>query len=306
METEEYLNFVASDVPLSGSNLIEASAGTGKTYSIAILVLRLILEQKLSIKKILMVTFTKAAVAELEERIRLFVRIAYKIADKEEIEDPTIKLLVDRAIVQWGEEEVIELLKEAKLLLDETSVMTIHSFCQKTLNEFAFETNQLFGAETLQDTSSLIQDEVNRFWRERVTTLNPMLLKFLKEEKFKKEGDRLSRKVLVKFIETQLNGQRYIDYDSQKTYSLSEHELENVLNRLLDIEEEKKIFLENLYKEISHSAIELTERCNSNSFAKKNVLPFVQQPDAFLNCLKEKSSAAYILKIFPDWLHKIA
>jgi len=306
METGDYLDFVASDVPLSGSNLIEASAGTGKTYSIAILVLRLILEQKLSIKKILMVTFTKAAVAELEERIRLFVRTAYKSANKEEIEDPIIKLLVSRAIVQWGDEEVIELLKEAKLLLDETSVMTIHSFCQKTLNEFAFETNQLFGAETLQDTSSLIHDEVNRFWRERITTLNPILLKFLKEERFKKEGDKLSRKILVRFIETHLNGQRYINYDPHQSYSLSEIELEDVLSKLLAIEEQKRLYLENLYKDITDSVIELTERCNSNSFAKKNVLPFVQKPDTFLNCLKEKAGAAYILKVFPDWLDKLA
>jgi superfamily I DNA/RNA helicase len=46
-------------VPLRGSNLIEASAGTGKTYSIAILVLRLVLEKKVPIQEILMVTFHK-------------------------------------------------------------------------------------------------------------------------------------------------------------------------------------------------------------------------------------------------------
>ena len=67
-------------VPLKGSNLIEASAGTGKTYSVAILVLRLILEQELPVQQILMVTFTNAAVAELEVRIRLFLRKAYSFA----------------------------------------------------------------------------------------------------------------------------------------------------------------------------------------------------------------------------------
>lgn len=307
MEKEDYLNFVASDVPLSGSNLIEASAGTGKTYSIAILVLRLILEQKLSIKKILMVTFTKAAVAELEERIRLFVRTAYKSAHQEEVEDPTIKLLVDRAVAQWGQEEVIELLKEAKLLLDETSVMTIHSFCQKTLNEFAFETNQLFGAETLQDTSSLIEDEVNRFWREKITTMNPTLLKFLKGERFKKEGDKLSRKVLVRFIETHLNGQRYINFDPKISYAFPESESKAVFAELLTIEEQKSIFLEGLYQEVIDSINELIERCNSNSYAKKNVLPLIHQPEAFLDYLKDKAeAAAYIIKVFPDWLDKIA
>jgi exodeoxyribonuclease V beta subunit len=72
--------FSATDVPLEKRNLIEASAGTGKTYSVAILVLRLIIEKNISVKEILMVTFTKAAVAELEERIRLFVKIALKCA----------------------------------------------------------------------------------------------------------------------------------------------------------------------------------------------------------------------------------
>lgn len=83
-------NFNASTVPLKGSNLIEASAGTGKTYSIAIMVLRLVLEEKISIKEILMVTFTKAAVAELEERIRLFIRQAYKASQGTSISDVTI------------------------------------------------------------------------------------------------------------------------------------------------------------------------------------------------------------------------
>ena len=64
-------------VELQGSKLIEASAGTGKTYSIAILGLRLIIEKKIPIEKILMVTFTNTAVAELESRVRKFVRLAY-------------------------------------------------------------------------------------------------------------------------------------------------------------------------------------------------------------------------------------
>ena len=68
--------FDSKEVELAGTNLIEASAGTGKTYSIAIMVLRLVLEVKLPIKEILMVTFTKAAVAELEERVRAFIRNA--------------------------------------------------------------------------------------------------------------------------------------------------------------------------------------------------------------------------------------
>ena len=105
MAKEVRKDFNALIVPLSGSNLIEASAGTGKTYSIAILVLRLILEKELSIREILMVTFTKAAIAELEERIRKFVRAAYRKSCDEEIDDETISKLVDDSIKRIGEDE---------------------------------------------------------------------------------------------------------------------------------------------------------------------------------------------------------
>src|SRR5690606_11910975 len=149
--TNTLTDFNASTVPLASSNLIEASAGTGKTYSIAILVLRLLLEKQVAIKEILMVTFTKAAVAELEERIRLFVRNAYQAVNGKEIADGTIQHLVERSIEELGRERVEEILNDAIVFLDETSVMTIHSFCQQTLTEFAFETNQLFGMEIVND-----------------------------------------------------------------------------------------------------------------------------------------------------------
>lgn len=128
-ETRHLHHFDVQSVPLQGRNLIEASAGTGKTYSIAILALRLILENKVSINKILMVTFTKAAVAELEERIRLFVRNAYKIANGDStIQDPTLTTILSRAIDKNGRKETLELLKEAKLLLDRPS-FAILNFC---------------------------------------------------------------------------------------------------------------------------------------------------------------------------------
>ncbi|HLR38208.1 MAG TPA: UvrD-helicase domain-containing protein, partial [Chitinophagaceae bacterium] len=81
LEIEKYITFDALTVPLEDSNLIEASAGTGKTYSIAILALRLLLEKSVAVDEILMVTFTNAAVAELEERIWKFVRLASKYVD---------------------------------------------------------------------------------------------------------------------------------------------------------------------------------------------------------------------------------
>jgi len=107
METEKKFN--AFEVELTGRNLIEASAGTGKTYSIALLVLRLITEKEIPLTKILMVTFTKAAVAELEARIRKFVRLAARYASGKAIDEDPIRRIIDGVT----KEEALRKLKEA-------------------------------------------------------------------------------------------------------------------------------------------------------------------------------------------------
>jgi exodeoxyribonuclease V beta subunit len=172
-------NFNAQKVILEGSNLIEASAGTGKTYSIALLTLRLIIEKDISIEKILMVTFTKAAVAELEIRVRSFVRMALKVTRDQIISDDTITNLVIEQIKNQGKETVSKKLETAQLFLDETSVLTIHSFCQRSLSEYSFETGQIFGAETItpDEYNQLVEDAFNEYWRIHITT---MRLDFLK------------------------------------------------------------------------------------------------------------------------------
>ena len=62
--------FDAATLPLNGLRLIEASAGTGKTFSLAGLYLRVIVEERASVREILVMTFTRAATQELRERIR--------------------------------------------------------------------------------------------------------------------------------------------------------------------------------------------------------------------------------------------
>jgi exodeoxyribonuclease V beta subunit len=158
MSSKTHDSFDALRVALEGSNLIEASAGTGKTYSIAVLVLRLIVEKGISIREILMVTFTNAAVAELEERVRLFVRTALRAAEDLPVKDSNIAGLVEAASLAHGKETVLQRLQDAVLFLDEASIMTIHSFCQNVLNEFAFETQQLFGMELQANADVLIEE----------------------------------------------------------------------------------------------------------------------------------------------------
>jgi exodeoxyribonuclease V beta subunit len=109
--------FNVETVEIRGSNLIEASAGTGKTYSIAILTLRLILENNIPISEILMVTFTNAAVAELETRIREFVGKAYKESVGQSSGDNIIRNVVYATQNKIGVAETTQRLKNAILFL---------------------------------------------------------------------------------------------------------------------------------------------------------------------------------------------
>jgi len=284
-------DFSPSTVPLTDSNLIEASAGTGKTYSIAIMVLRLVLEKKISIKEILMVTFTKAAVAELEERIRLFIRQGHKASQGLTIADLTISGLVEHAIRQTSREETEQQLKDAVLFLDETSVLTIHSFCQQTLTEFAFETNQLFGSETLKDIVTLIESEVNKFWRQNITTMNVNLLGQLIEH-------GLSRADIVSVIREHISGKKYFEYDENESYSICDEDQVSFSNTIKELAEKDKEIKECVYDHIRNNSDHLKSITEANKYAKTSLLPLIDTPAQFVNLVVSKKGTGYIDKLY--------
>lgn len=292
--TQKRLPFDALTVNLSGSNLIEASAGTGKTYSIAILVLRLIVEKKIPIQQILMVTFTKAAVAELEERIRLFIRLASQYVNREPIEDITIKRIVDGAINQENEEEIAQRIKEAVLFLDETSVMTIHSFCQQTLTEFAFETDQLFGSELLSDTQEIIETEVNKFWRKHVTSIPVPLLDLLVKKGIEKAS-------ITEIVKLHLQGKHYLNYEANQNYTLDNHAYISAWNEIEVSKNEEIRIRETLLEYIRDNKESLAELCSNNSYTRKaEAAKKLENPDSFLDYILENIEKKNILKAFGD------
>ncbi|TVQ17513.1 MAG: exodeoxyribonuclease V subunit beta [Bacteroidetes bacterium] len=191
---------------LNGSNLIEASAGTGKTYSLAILALRLIIEKNVPVEKILMVTFTNAAVAELESRIREFVRKAYKYAAGQPVnmdDDADIQQVVDNANAKTRKDT----LKQAVQSLDKLSVMTIHSFCQQTIDEFTFETNQSFDYEVISDDSALLVNAKDKFVRE--------VLNVMDYEQFLEVSGKIKLDKLPEMLRKYLQGMEYADTDEK-------------------------------------------------------------------------------------------
>ena len=161
--------------PLHGKCLIEAGAGTGKTYAITTLVLRLILEKALPVETILVVTFTTAATAELRDRLRRRLKTAQSILRGEACDDPQLNRLVDSGRPR---EIAMERLEDALANYDRMPVFTIHGFCQRILSEMAFETGSAFDAELVTDTAPLVQRLADDFWRKTWTSASPELMRF--------------------------------------------------------------------------------------------------------------------------------
>jgi len=148
---------------LQGTHLIEASAGTGKTYTIATLFLRLVVEKALAVDRILVVTFTEAAASELRTRIRHRLRAALNAYDDpERAEDPLLAAFVAQRLDHRDRDRVRVQL--ALRSFDEAAISTIHGFCQRVLHDRALQTGVPFDAELLADERPLLDEVVRDFF----------------------------------------------------------------------------------------------------------------------------------------------
>jgi exodeoxyribonuclease V beta subunit len=161
--------------PLEGVRLIEASAGTGKTWNICGLYLRLLLEQGQDVQELLVVTFTTAATAELRDRIRqrivdtrAFLRGAAAPAGDPFVPDlvRTLREGVDPAGLD--DATMLQRLDRALHGFDEASIFTIHGFCQRALSDAPFSAQVPLSLELVPDDSLLLQEIVHDFWRRRI------------------------------------------------------------------------------------------------------------------------------------------
>lgn len=161
--------------PIDGVNLIEAAAGTGKTFTLTGLYLRLVLEKRLPVEKILVVTYTVAATQELKERIRKRLKEALMAYEQGSSSDPLTAhfLSLDR------HSEDRDLLDMAIRSFDQAAVFTILGFCQRMLTENAFESGSLFDTELVTDTEPLFRTVCADFYRRHVYPQTPLFLSFL-------------------------------------------------------------------------------------------------------------------------------
>ena len=165
--------------PLTGTSLIEASAGTGKTYTIVNLYLRLLLGvgcQPLDVTQILVVTFTNAATAELKDRIRQRLRDAYLAFFAGYSSDDFTQTLIE----QSADLDIdCQRLALATKQMDEASIFTIHGFCQRALTEHAFESGAMYEQSFILDESHWLQMAAEDFWRKRIVSLDLRVLSFV-------------------------------------------------------------------------------------------------------------------------------
>ncbi|MGZ9898015.1 UvrD-helicase domain-containing protein [Shewanella gaetbuli] len=168
----------ALNLPFAGTSLIEASAGTGKTYTISGLYLRLLLghgnQAPLLCEQILVVTFTNAATEELRDRIRKRIQLAYKRFLGVACDDEFIEALYQQ-IPQEDRHTALKRLDLALKSLDEGAIFTIHGFCQRILADMAFESSLLFESEFTLDDSEYLHHALRDFWREACYPLSPLL-----------------------------------------------------------------------------------------------------------------------------------
>ena len=248
-------------LPLNQISLIEASAGTGKTYTIGSLYLRLLLKagennfsRPLNVEEILVVTFTDMATEELKKKIRERITDAIdKLTAFAETQDKSafkndefLTALCDNLNIF----EAIHRLKLAEQNMDLAAIYTIHGFCRRMLMQYAFHSGIHFNLELMKDQSDLLVRFANEFWREHFYPLPFEMADFIANELG-------SPDYILSLLESNLGKNLIVDLENQQALSISITEfLQQYLGEYFkDIKALKRFWLESAGK-ISELIIE--------------------------------------------------
>lgn len=182
--------------PLHGSQLIEASAGTGKTFTIALLYIRLVLHhgsglsRPLLPEEILVVTFTEAATQELRERVRArLAEAAQCFLVPDGVHDPVLtELRSDYPTAEWI--HCGRLLSLAAQNMDQAAISTIHGWCYRMLREHAFDSGSLFRQTLVTDQRETLTELVRDYWRQEYYSLDEAMAELV-SSKFAAPDDLL-------------------------------------------------------------------------------------------------------------------
>lgn len=179
------------DVPLdcAGLTLIEASAGSGKTRAITTLVARLVVERDLELAGLLIVTYTRAATAELKERIRRTLKSTWRAVDSPGEGDDQARELVRH----WKAAGVDAAMAARRLDLaihdiDRANIHTIHGICARLLDEFSFECGLPFHCEITGSLDTCVTRATHDIWQKGAAAFTPGLARYMNDEKVSPES----------------------------------------------------------------------------------------------------------------------
>ncbi len=212
-------------LPLNQISLIEASAGTGKTYTIGSLYLRLLLKagennfsRPLNVEEILVVTFTEMATEELKKKIRERITDAInkltafaKTQDKSAFKNDEFLTALCHDLDIF---EAIHRLKLAEQNMDLAAIYTIHGFCRRMLMQYAFHSGIHFNLELIKDQSDLLVRFANEFWREHFYPLPFEMADFIANELG-------SPDYVLSLLESNLGKNLIVDLENQQALSIS-------------------------------------------------------------------------------------
>lgn len=294
-------DFDPSCVVLAQSNLIEASAGTGKTFSIALMAVRLVVEQRMPLEKVLMVTFTKAATAELEDRVRNFIRTALRLARKGIFgSDPMGALLARYCDTEAKRVDTEALLSQAQIDLDRLNVKTIHGFCQQVMKEYSFETGQVFGAETLspEEHDTISADAFHEYWRQRVNVLGEDLLRLLLD-------GGLSREDVLSMVRQGISGKIPAPVEPLPGDFLMPSHQSRLRVQLADLQAQVDEIREDVYAQFSANANAYRSLMNANAFSTFGPAWSAQDWPALFDAILAKLETGYTKTVFGPLLDRI-
>ena len=288
-------------LPLNQISLIEASAGTGKTYTIGSLYLRLLLKagennfsRPLNVEDILVVTFTEMATEELKKKIRDRITDAIdkltafgKTQDKSAFKNDEFltSLCHDLDIF-----EAIHRLKLAEQNMDLAAIYTIHGFCRRMLMQYAFHSGIHFNLELIKDQSDLLVRFANEFWREHFYPLPFEMADFIANELG-------SPDYVLSLLESNLGKNLIVDLENQHALSISITEfLHQYLGEYFkDIKALKRFWLESAGK-ISELIIEELNKdyekgepksLSRRSYNTSRLAKWIEQVNAWANNLRD-------------------
>ena len=170
-------------IPLDAPTLVQASAGTGKTYAITTYFVRAILERDLTPEEILVVTYTKAATAELRVRTRQRIVDAIGLLEEGLETDDVLHGVVTAAAERLGRRETEMKLRAALGEMDRAAILTIHGFCQRLLQDHPLLFGIDFDFEVSEDASSMYSELAVDFWTTELYDAADWMLRALEAAK---------------------------------------------------------------------------------------------------------------------------